>query len=311
MRASTFAPLPAGARVPPLWAQPLVAVGLFLVPLVPTLLLSGLVLSLLDAQGRPAQALFGDWRAALAIMVTYAALLVAGVLLWTRLAERRPLATLGLCGRVGGREAAWLAAGLVWSAAVTLLFGLIPGGETGPDLSHLSPAALAWLPLFAAMLLLLAFMEELVCRGWMLSSIAARAGAVAGMVLSGLVFAALHVLPWELTEPAKLLSFGGYAAMGAGLCALALHAGQLWTPTAFHLGYNAVFAALFLAQPNASPEQLWRMLESEPRGLTELPEAAAWLAANAALAGVFVTLWHRKAARGQSNRGRPSGETVS
>lgn len=291
MRPSAFGPLPDTARMPPLWAQPPIAVGLFLIPLIPTFLLSALALNLIDHQGRPAQAIFGDWRAALAIMSTYGALLIAGVLAWTRWAERRPLATIGLRGRLGGRQAAWLGAGLVWSAAVTLLFGAIPGGETGPDLSHVSAAALSWLPLFAVLLLLLAFMEEVVCRGWMLSVLTARAGPAAGMVLSGLVFGALHVLPWELGNLAKLLSFLGYAAMGAGLCALALHAGQLWTPTAFHLGYNTVFAALFLAQPDASAEQLWKMLQSEPRGLTDLAEAAAWLVCNTALGALFVLIW--------------------
>lgn len=295
MSRHAFAPPPPGARMPPLWAQPVVAVLLFLGPLVPAFLLAAAVaLVLTAAQTRSAEAAFADWRVTLAVMAGYGVLLIVAVLLWVRLAERRPLAGIGLRGRIGGREVAWLTGGMLWSAAVVWLFGAIPGGEAAPDLSAASARALGWLPLFLALLLLLAFMEELVCRGWLLSVLTHRAGAVAGMVVSGLVFAALHVLPGELGDLAKLLSFFGYAAMGAGLCALALHAGQLWTPTAFHLGYNAVFAALFLAQPDASPEMLWRMLESEPRGLTDLPEAAAWLACNAALAAGLVGLWARR-----------------
>ncbi len=143
----------------------------------------------------------------------------ACALIWVKVYERRGFASAGLIwrGAVGryGR-------GLFWGAAFALgliLVGglvavLLPGplNETVPDFSFeilLRPSTVLFFAVLTFGLLLQSMAEEIICRGWLLSSIAMHHGRVIGLVVSALFFGSLHI---------HFLFFGNIAA---GLVALA------------------------------------------------------------------------------------------
>jgi hypothetical protein len=96
------------------------------------------------------------------------------------------------------------------------------------------------------------------------------------------------VLPWELLDPARLISFLGYAAIGAGFAAVALGRGQLWSSTALHAGYNSFLAFATMAAQHATPQKLWGAVSEQRRGATDADEAIMMLGLNLAIAAVLI-----------------------
>jgi hypothetical protein len=159
-------------------------------------------------------------------------LTLAWVVLCRRLLDRRSVSSLGLS--VSGT-------GVLWAAAAGLLGGLLAGGSLGilwvagayrhvGDAEAMLSARVAFVFPFAA------FLEEIMCRGYLLQNLREVRRPVVGIVFSSLVFSALHALNpaiFSFVVPAVNLLLVGV------LFALAyIVSGNIWFPTALHLGWN-------------------------------------------------------------------------
>jgi membrane protease YdiL (CAAX protease family) len=297
-RAVAYGPLPRGARIGPAWSGPVIlilAMGLAM-----GVLTVGLVLGLALARGggaaASAQALNG-WLSELGLSVGFDLLAVALLLLWTKRIERRPLASAGLGGRVGFGDIGWFLGGGIWAFVLALGLGMAAqvasAALTDPhalDGWTLPPEVWAQAPAVLVVIVLLAFSEEVMFRGWLISSLAPRTGIGGAVTISSLLFAAFHVMPWELGDPARLVSFLSYAAVGAGFSAVALGRGQIWSSTALHAGYNSFLAFATMVAQHATPQKLWGAVSEQRRGSADADQAFMTLGLNLAIAAVLIGL---------------------
>ena len=113
------------------------------------------------------------------------------------------------------------------------------------------------------------------------------------MALTSLAFGAAHVPPTQWLEPARLLSFVSYSAVGVAFAAMALRRRSLFAPIAFHTGFNTLLLTGALADAGMSPPKLLEGLTGSPLGTNDAREATAWLLLNALFAAILVWRWRR------------------
>ena len=178
-------------------------------------------------------------------------------LIWLKLYERRNLASAGIIWRGAfGRYVRGLfwggmfALALVLTAAFTL--GLVPEGAA-------TPAPFSWeilmrpgtILVFAVLgfgLLLQSAAEEVICRGWVLSSVSLRHGRMAGLVASTLFFGSLHVhFLFAGNVLAGLVAIIAVTLMGAMLGVYALGERSIMGPAGMHGAFNAIVFGVTLA----------------------------------------------------------------
>jgi len=100
--------------------------------------------------------------------------------------------------------------------------------------------ALPWWQLFLLLAVLPPLCEETLCRGFLLSSFRSRLGGRAAIVVTALLFGALHL---------DLYRFPATAAAGLMLGYVCLRTGSLFASILFHMVYNGIIA-LFVAIPD-------------------------------------------------------------
>ena len=291
-RAVAFGPLPAGARLGPAWTAPVILV--LAMSLGMGLLTFGLLI-VVRSFSVTTQAL-GGWLGDLGMSVGFDLLVVVLLLAWVVRVERRTLASAGFGGRVSFGDIGWFVGGAIWAfllalglgAAIQMVAVAAASPQSTVDAISLPAQALAQAPAVLAVIVLLAFSEEVMFRGWLLSATAPRTGMPAAIAISSFLFAAFHVLPWELLDPARLISFLSYAAIGAGFAAVALGRRQIWSSTALHAGYNSFLAFATMAAQHATPQKLWGSVSEQRRGSTDADEAMMMLGLNLAIAAVLI-----------------------
>lgn len=158
--------------------------------------------------------------------------------------EGRPLAAIGLpmSRRALGEVAAGALVGCALIGGVSAI-GAMAGWvswERGPD----SPGVAALL-LFgtASFLLVAAFAEELLFRGYPLQVIGRRFGGAVAVGSTSVVFAAAHAANPDTTS----LSFVNTVLAGALLGAVYWRTYSLWLATGLHMGWNLAMAGLGLS----------------------------------------------------------------
>lgn len=165
---------------------------------------------------------------------------------WWWLVVAEPLSALGWSGPLR-RIAAGLGTGL---GAGVLLMAFIVGIGLATDAWTLkaAPAALLDLPAilgWSAVLSVAALFEEILLRGVLLQELG-RSSLAAGVVVSSLVFAVIHVGN-PATEGRLVVGMLVLNIFLAGLLLAAafLHSGDLWLATGLHLGWNWAQGILF------------------------------------------------------------------
>jgi membrane protease YdiL (CAAX protease family) len=194
-------------------------------------------LGLVDAKGDPT-----GTRGLILFLLFPFALTGALVLVWVRVVERRPLATIGLAGSRGPRT---FLLGLAVGAATiftVVAAGWIAGAwhVSGYAPALASPSALGSIALLLAAFAVQSSVEELLFRGWLLSVLARKFNLPVAVALSSAVFAFLHFSPgqpWLVTL--NLLLFSAFA------CCWALRAGNIWGVMGWHAGWNWLLATGF------------------------------------------------------------------
>jgi membrane protease YdiL (CAAX protease family) len=170
------------------------------------------------------------------------------VFLCRMLLDRRDVASIGL-GRPPAGCAASPVGGVVLGllAAGTPLLALVASGVL-----RIEGIAVSWVTLAAVPALVMsAFYEELIFRGYLLRNMMDVGRPVWGVLLTSLLFALAHVPnPHFLDSPlagVNILLSG--IALGLAYAAT----GNLWFATALHFGWNAAQALLFGAATSGYP----------------------------------------------------------
>lgn len=178
-------------------------------------------------------------------------------LLWLKLYERRDLASAGIIwrGALGryGRGLFWggmFALVLVLVAGLTL--GLVPEGavNAGPFSWEplMRPQTILVLAVLILGLLLQSAAEEVICRGWVMSSVSLRHGRMAGLVASALFFGSLHVhFLFAGNVLAGLVAIIAVTLMGAMLGLYALGERSIIGAAGMHGAFNATVFGVTLA----------------------------------------------------------------
>lgn len=139
--------------------------------------------------------------------------------------------------------------------------------------------------------------EELVFRGILFRVLEERAGTWISLVVTGLVFGAVHLVNPEAT------AWGALAiAVQAGFMLAAAYAATrtLWLPIGLHFGWNFAAAGIFGTEVSGSgaPQGVLAGTTSGPvllSGGTFGPEGSVFaVAAGAVLTAVFLVLAHRR-----------------
>ena len=249
-----------GARPTPVWASFILLWTFWLIANLATMPVMLLVMApkLMNAQ-KPGPADTG-----LILLLTLYVMFVvfaACVLIWVKVYERRNFASIGLIAR----HALWrYGRGLLWGAAFALVLAAIAalGGHLLDE--TMSPAhAFSWAPLlrpvtvlvFAALilgLLVQSAAEEIICRGWILSTVAMGHGRAAAIVISALYFGSLHVhlliLGFLHGHPlAGVVAIVAITLMGVMLALYALGEGTIAGAAGMHGAFNALVFGLTLA----------------------------------------------------------------
>lgn len=156
---------------------------------------------------------------------------------WRLLGPRRPSGTLAAYGIVVG------IGGFFLVNAIILLVTVLTGPVEAPEqqlLTDVTAGGASTLLAIVAAVVMAPILEEVAFRGVLFQALTRRVGMWPAAILSGLIFAAVHV---EVTQP--LYSFG-LLALGVGL-AWSLHRfGSLVVPIVGHAMFNAISVGLTL-----------------------------------------------------------------
>ena len=196
---------------------------------------------------------------------TAALLMIVSVLLaapfvmqaWWR--DRRPPSALGLTASGWGGAFVFAAIAVAFSVPL-VAWAVVEAG--GPKLA---PAALlailTTLPVFAIQ----GGSEEVLCRGWLMQTIAARHGALVALIASSLFFALLHLDPRE-TLLGMVVGVAARLPLALALGLLALRQGNLWGALGLHAGWNAGQFGLVSLTSAANGKSPWdELLNTDSR----------------------------------------------
>jgi uncharacterized protein len=154
---------------------------------------------------------------------------------WVRLIERRTLPAVGLAA---DRRARRFSGGVLIGIAmmsVIVAGDWVAGGFAvgGVAKAFSSPQALGGIAVLLAGFAVQSSAEEILFRGWMMSSLAYRLGVVPAVLVSSLIFTLLH------TERAVSPLFAANVFLFAVFaCCWSLRTGNIWGVMGWHAGWN-------------------------------------------------------------------------
>jgi len=120
----------------------------------------------------------------------------------------------------------------IWAMGGMRLLGFAPAWQAPQGLMHIA----LLLPSF----MFQASVEEVIFRGWMLSTVARRANLFVAVLLVSLTFCFLHYSPHQ-APLVTLVSF----LFSLFACAWALRSGSIWGVMGWHAGWNWLLAVGF------------------------------------------------------------------
>jgi membrane protease YdiL (CAAX protease family) len=226
---------------------------------------------------------------------------------FVRLMDRRRLKNLGVGFRRGwaadfakGAILAVLIMGIVF--AFSLVTGSIriegfarPAPEGTPIIAYLVGVVVAFL--------VVGFYEELMFRGYVLQRLTDRAGRIASIVVSSVIFAVFH----GANPQADLFGIFNTALIGAVLCALYFRTGSLWMPIGFHAAWNFSLGYLYSLPVSGVPLYgILKVVEVDPdsrlTGGSYGPEAGLLSTIVIAVWGAWL-IWRRTGRRPDGENG--------
>jgi uncharacterized protein len=239
------------------------------------------------------------------LIATLSLLLPFGVILvvfwlWVRFYEQRPFWTMGLprAGAVAEFGIGWATGALMFGAVYMLLmFGGVLTPSDGGLATNAGPTVLA-VGMILLGYLLQGSAEEIVFRGWLLPVIAAKQSVWLAVVVSSLMFAALHALNPGITALPilNLILFGVFAAV------VALWRGDVWLICGIHAAWNWVQGQVFGIAVSGGTNPISLITTSANAAMPEWWSGGAFgaegsIAASIVLLagiGVVLVLWQRQ-----------------
>lgn len=241
-------------------------------------------------------------------------------LIWVKAFERRPLATIGLGSGAAPRYLLGIVLGVVLvlfigAAALGLTLGLGGAPEPGeiPALSAESgfpPAgAMIAVLLGCSVFLVQGAAEELVFRGWLMSTLAARWGVAAAVIVSSLVFMMFHAHVFVSGVGFGLVALLGLGLTGLAFALLCVLTRSIWEAVAAHGAFNAAAVgaptlALLVEDPALSAKAAFAQVFARATGMagpdsTSVgPETFAQALAAGVISAGLAVLIARRARRG-------------
>lgn len=235
-------------------------------------------------------------------------------LAWVARFERRGLASIGMGGWAAVRR---FLGGLAWAIAAVFLLGLavfliglafpVEIGEAleQADWNRLADPAL-WLVFLgiAVFFLIQGAIEEVIFRGWLMSTLAARWGRRAAVIASSLAFALFHVHVLMSGVANGLAALLGITMTGLFLAVFALRQGSIWGVIGLHGGFNAIVYLspvlhALASRPDTPAGQVIAEVFQSATGMTSAPgfqpQALAQALVFGALAAWFVFRLRKRA----------------
>lgn len=183
---------------------------------------------------------FSTIHSGAAMLVFAFATIALSVVAYSWLRDRRSLRDLGLRPPTAP-ALIWFVCGCLCATPIVVLAVNDPASMQ----QLLRPRTAIIFAALIPVILVQAGAEEIACRGWLMTSIAARYGALPGLVWSSLFFGLLHVVPGE-----GVISFVASVAprviVGLALGLLMLRYNSLWAPIGLHVGWNVALFTLVL-----------------------------------------------------------------
>lgn len=185
----------------------------------------------------PTSSAYGSALALLIQLGTIAACTFLFVWVWVTAYEKRPVWSLGLSlAGAPGKYLRGLVVGVAMFAVAVLVMALFGYVSIEQDSGSVSQGVVSF---GAVLLVYLPWMlqgpgEEVLIRGFLLQSIGTRWGVLAGIIITSLIFAALHSLNPNISPVAVL----NLVLVGVFLAVYALQEGSLWGVFAWHSAWN-------------------------------------------------------------------------
>jgi membrane protease YdiL (CAAX protease family) len=168
------------------------------------------------------------------------------VILWVRGFERRSLGSAGFRGpNALGKYLTGLLVGIAVAAVLAMLSTVVvgPASDATPEAFDLGrllrPEWMLTMLGTAAMFLVQSACEEIAFRGWMMSTITARWGLVAGVVLNIVLFGALHAQVFVSGPVAGLAAIAAITCVGLFLSLWAIWQRSIVGVCGIHGGFNS------------------------------------------------------------------------
>jgi len=242
-KSQMYAPIRPTARLHPLYAAlvPLVALLVMVLSQI-MVMLPG---SVLVAQAPTGQGISTQsWQMLYFLIIGFGAVLIA-VLAWVKWVENRSLASMGWrFERAGFRYGRGFAIGLAMNIGALLAIGLLGGYEMGQWWRGLvDPMALLLIGLFLLGFIIQGGTEEVLVRGWMLSTMAARWGLPIAVGVTSSLFAVLH-LPNEWPH-VNWIAMLNIVLIGGFFCLYAYKERSLLGVCAVHSAWNWIMSIGF------------------------------------------------------------------
>ena len=184
--------------------------------------------------------LVGDVQPLSPISLFLTGITVASVLLYCRLCERRSFKSLGFVRRRGALEyAVGFALGVLMFSLVALICALFGGCVF--TLSDNLPSLLPTLALFLVGFAVQGLSEEVLCRSYLLNSLAAKQKAPVAVAVSAVAFSLLHISNPSVTPIAlvNIALFGIFAGVYFWRRA------NIWGIAALHTAWNFAEGNIF------------------------------------------------------------------
>lgn len=159
-------------------------------------------------------------------------IMIGIVTLYVKRAEKRPLATIGLSRE---RFVPRFAVGYLLGIVMMSLNGLWDVALRAPAYTGFQPVALLFIPFY----IIQASSEEILFRGYMLSSIMTKTGVIRAVLFTSLLFALLHVGDTQVLVLVQLFFFGALCAL------LTMRTNSLWAACGLHAAWNFAFGLFF------------------------------------------------------------------
>ena len=261
-----YSPDPARGWLPWVWLAPILMI---LFNAVPVVALDGWMQS--QQWSTPSGDPIGLAGLYALLWIGFAPTLLA-VIAWVLLVERRSLASIGLVGTaplktylhglVIGLGTIALVVAAIWLAGGMRAASFAPAWQSPTGLLHIG----LLLPSFVFQ----AGVEEIIFRGWLLSTLARKAGLVVAVLLVSAVFCLLHFSP----QQPPLVTLGTFL-FSLFACAWALRAGNVWGVMGWHAGWNWLLATGFELPVTGIDAQLPALLVAlRPQGVDALTGGA-------------------------------------